>query len=260
MPDWIFRSDATGAARPLARALNAALAFGILVGGVWFAFQQLDYDWNWPAIWKYRQKFLNGWLTTIGLALLSLAASTVLGTLLAFARRSRLLFLEYTARTIVEIVRGTPLLVQVLIAFYVVAAAFRIDDRFFVGIMALAVYHGVFLSEIIRAGIESVGASQWETARAVGFTKLQTYRHVVFPQALRQILPPTAGEFASLVKNSSILSIIAIGELTLNAQEVNANAYRSFESFLPMALGYLVLTLPISLWTQHLETKARYET
>jgi polar amino acid transport system permease protein len=160
----------------------------------------------------------------------------------------------------VELVRGTPLLVQILISFYVIAEAFRITDRYIVGVLALSIFSGAYMSEIFRAGIESVGKSQLESARAIGLTRPQTYRYVIFPQALRQVLPPLAGQFASLIKDSSLLSIIAVSELTLNAQEVNSYTYSALESYLPLALGYLVLTLPVSLWTRWLEGRIRYET
>ena len=87
----------------------------------------------------------------------------------------------------------------------------------------------------------------------------QTYRYVIFPQAIRQILPPLAGQFASLIKDSSLLSVIGIGEFTLNAQDVSSYTYSNFESYLPLAVGYLLLTLPISLWTQSLERRMRYD-
>ena len=99
-----------------------------------------------------------------------------------------------------------------------------------------------------------------ESARAIGLSRAQTYRHVIFPQAIRQILPPLAGQCASIIKDSSLLSVLGLGEFTQAAGEVNSFTYSAFESYLPVALGYLVLTLPISLWTQRLENRARFET
>jgi polar amino acid transport system permease protein len=160
----------------------------------------------------------------------------------------------------VEIIRGTPLLVQLLIFFYVVATAFGIENRYVVGVLTLSVFSGAYISEVIRAGIESVGESQRDSARAIGLTTVQTYRYVIFPQAIRQILPPLAGQFASLIKDSSLLSIISISEFTFNAQNVSSYTYSNLESYLPLAAGYLVLTLPISLWTQSLERRNRFET
>lgn len=242
------------------RVLNFLAAFALLALVFTFAFYRLAYHWNWHGVWIYRQKFLTGWLATILISIAALALSTGLGALFALARRSRFLLLRYVARIYVELIRGTPLLVQILIFFYVVADAVGIENRCVVGVLTLSVFSGAYISEVIRAGIDSVGASQLESARAIGLTTAQTYRHVIFPQAIRQILPPLAGQFASLIKDSSLLSIIGLSELALNAQEVNSYTYSTLESFLPLALGYLVLTLPISLWTQSLEKQHRFET
>ena len=251
-----------GAAPPSAwvRLLNLGLAFLVVSLVLFFSFHQVNYQWNWGAIYKYRQKFIQGWLTTIWISLASLLLSVAIGLLFALARRSRILALSYLSKLYVELVRGTPLLVQIMILFYVVANAFGVSNRYLVGILTLSFFSGAYIAEIIRAGIESVGKSQLESAQAIGLTRSQTFRYVVFPQALRQSLPPLAGQFVSLVKDSSLLSIISIREFTLNAGEVNSYTFSTLESYLPLALGYLLLTLPISWWTRRLEQQHRYDT
>ena len=249
------------AGRPVAR--GAAIASGILVALLAaalfsFAFGELHYGWNWAAIWQYRQKFWNGWLMTVALSVAALAASLLIGLTSALARRSSILPLRYAAVLYVELVRGTPLLVQILILFYVVANAFGVDNRYLVGVLALSLFAGAYLSEMIRAGIESIRDSQLESARAIGLTRAQTYRYVIFPQVVRQLIPPLTGQFASIIKDSSLLSIIAVSEFTLNAQEVNAFTYSTLESYLPLAVGYLLLTLPISLISRRLERRFHY--
>ncbi|MEA3188211.1 MAG: polar amino acid transport system permease protein [Chthoniobacter sp.] len=246
--------------RPAVRILNGALAAGLLIAALALAFRGSAYQWDWAGVFKYREKFVAGWLTTILIALAALALSTTFGVLGALARRSRVLPLSYLATICIELIRDTPLLVQILIFFYVVADAIGLQNRYVVGVITLSIFSGAYISEIVRAGIESVGKSQLDSARAVGFTRAQTYRYVIFPQALRQTLPPLAGQFVSLVKDSSLLMIIGISEFTLNAREVASYTLSPFESYLPLAFGYLALTLPISLWTRHLETRARYET
>ena len=215
---------------------------------------------NWEAIWKYRNAFWLGWLLTVALSVVSLVLSTLIGLVAALARRSPVLIIRYISIGYIECVRGMPLLVLILVLFYVVANALKISDRFVVGIVVLSLFAGAYIAEIIRAGIESVGASQRESARAIGLTTVQTYQYVIFPQALRQSLPPLAGQFASLVKDSSLLSIIGLSEFTYTAQQVNSATYSTLESYLPLAVGYLILTLPISLWTNTLGRKLRYET
>ena len=225
-----------------------------------FAFSQLHYGWNWEAIWQYRQKFLQGWLMTVALSAASLLLSLIIGLLAALARRSAILPVRYSAVLYVEIVRGTPLLVQILILFYVVANAFGMENRYFVGVLALSLFAGAYLAEMIRSGIDSIRGSQLESARAIGLTRGQTYRYVIFPQLVRQLVPPLTGQFASIIKDSSLLSIIAVSEFTLNAQEVNAFTYSTLESYLPLALGYLLLTLPISLLSRVLERRFHFAT
>jgi polar amino acid transport system permease protein len=240
--------------------LNVALVCVVLSLVFTFAFQQLHYDWNWRAPWRYRALFWYGWWTTVAFALAALVLSAAIGLLTALLGRSRVLFLRVLARFYVELVRGTPLLVQILIFFYVVAPVFRVGDRNLVGVLTLALFAGAYITEIVRAGIESVGKTQWDAARAVGLTRKQTYLHVVLPQALRQVLPPLAGQFVSLIKDSSLLSVIGVSEFAQNAQQVNALTYSTLEGYLPLALGYLILTLPLSLWTRHLERRLHYET
>jgi polar amino acid transport system permease protein len=242
------------------RALNFLIAFLLVALVFSFSFRQLSYHWDWSAIYQYRHKFIQGWVTTVWISLASLGLSTGIGLFFAAAQGSRLLPLRYFSKIYVELVRGTPLLVQILIFFYVVAVSFHVNNPYQVGILTLSFFSGAYISEIFRAGIESVGQSQLESARAIGLTPAQTYRYVIFPQALRQTLPPLAGQFVSLIKDSSLLSIIGISEFTLNAREVNANTYSALESYLPLAVGYLILTLPISLWTRYLEKKHKYET
>lgn len=242
------------------QALNFAAAFLLVSFVFYFSFHQLASPLGWEPVSKYSTLYLRGWWTTIWITLAALVLSTVIGVLFALARRSRLLVLRYFAKIYVELVRGTPLLAQILICYYVVADAFHIENRYFVGILVLCFFEGAYITEIIRAGIESVGKSQLESARAIGLTPAQTYRYVIFPQALRQTLPPLAGQFVSLIKDSSLLCIIGINEFTQSARQVNSNTFSTMESYIPLAFGYLILTLPISLWTRWLEKRAKYET
>lgn len=257
---WFFAPGPGEPARPAARLLNWAAALLIVSAIFAFAFSSVDYVWNWAGVWTYRVAFFQGWLMTLLLSVLSLGLSTLIGLLVALARRGRILLLRCLGHFYVELIRGTPLLVQIYVFFYVIADAFRFENRYVMGVVILSIFSGAYISEIIRAGIESVGKSQLESAAAIGLDRWQTYRFIVFPQALRQTLPPLAGQFVSLIKDSSLLSIIAISEFTHAASKVSSATASPFESYLPLAVGYLVLTLPISVWTRRLEERHRYET
>jgi polar amino acid transport system permease protein len=241
-------------------AINWILAFLLLSLLCVYSFSRIQYTWNWDSVTNYSSMFWSGWVTTLQISAVSLLLSSFIGLVAALVRRSGVLMLRALSRIYVEAIRGTPLLVQISFGFYVVGTAFHVADRFLVGVTLLSFFSGAYISEIIRAGIESIGASQLESARAIGLTKFQTYYYVIFPQAIRVILPGLAGMFASLIKDSSLLSIIAISEFTYNAQQVAGLTYSQFEVYVPMAFGYLILTLPISLWTQSLERRTRFET
>ncbi len=256
---WLEPDD--GSDIPLISRIVVFTVVSLLLSALfWFAFSKLMYGWNWHAVWEYRQKFMQGWLVTVMISAAALCLSLLISIFFAVARRSRLLLLRYFALLYIEVVRGTPLLVQILVFFYVVADAFGVTNRYTVGILTLALFSGAYLSEIIRAGIESIGESQLESARSIGLTRFQIYRFVIIPQVMRRILPPLAGQFASLIKDSSLLSIIAVSEFTLNAQEINSYTFSTLESYLPLAVGYLLLTFPISLFSRYLEKKYRYAT
>lgn len=242
------------------RIFNLALVFLLVAAVFYFSFEQLNTNWNWGSVYKYRQKFIAGWQATVWISIASLGLSTFIGLLAAIGQRSSFLFWRYLSKIYVEIIRGTPLLVQILIFWYVIGNAIHLENRYLAGILALSVFSGAYITEIIRAGIESVGKSQLESAMAIGLTRRQTYRYVVLPQALRQTLPPLAGQFVSLIKDSSLLSVIAISEFTLNAQETASVTYSNFECYIPLAVGYLLLTLPISVVTRWLEARMKYET
>jgi polar amino acid transport system permease protein len=240
-------------------AVISVLLGAILLAAACFAILQAI-SWNWSGVWAYREVFWRGWLNTIWISAAALVLSVVLGLLAALGRRAPYPALRWLSTGYVELIRGTPLLVQLLILFYVVADAVGLQNRYTAGIVILAIFSGAYIAEMIRAGIESVGKSQLESARAIGLTRWQTYRHVIFPQAIRHIVPPLAGQAASIIKDSSLLSILGIEEFTLAAQQVNSATYSTLESYLPLAIGYLALTLPVSLLARYLEHKYRYET
>jgi len=243
-----------------AQVLNTLFALLVLIGIVWICLLSLHF--NWAGVWNYREMLFKGWLITLGVTVAALVLSTLGGFLLALCQRSFVLPLRYFTKVLVEIVRCTPLLVLILLLWYGFGGVFEIgnDYRFVAGILILTLFESAYISEIMRAGIESVGKTQIESARAIGFTRAQTYRYVIIPQAFRQVLPPLVGQLVSLIKDSSLLSIIAITEFTESAQQASSINYDNLETYMALAVGYLVLTIPISLWSRWLEQHFKYET
>lgn len=244
---------------PLVILLNGVLVFLFLSGLFWFGFLRLSYIFHWENIYLYRENLLIGFGNTILLSAVSLGLSLLLGIIFGLGQTSPLLFLRYFSRVYIELIRGTPLLVQVLIFFYVIANAVGLNNRFVVGVLIMSFFSGAYIAEIVRAGVTSIGESQWESARSLGLTTGQTYRYVIFPQVFTRVLPPLAGQFASLIKDSSLLSVIAIKEFTMAAREMNANTFSTLEAYIPLAIGYLLLTLPVSWLSRRLEKKYSFE-
>lgn len=246
-----------------------ALALVALVG--WLSttvFAMLGTQTDWTKAWEYRETLWRGWLVTLGISLAAFCGSIVFGLLFMLGQRSPLVVVRWTCRAFLEFVRDTPLLVHLLFGYFVIFAPLISrplgeqgwDDKLLIGILLLSVFEGAYLGEILRGGVDSIPRTQWESARAVGFSKLQIYRYVIFPQALRRVLPAMAGLFVSLIKDSSLLNVIGVAEYFYNTKNFISRSYAGLEGYVPLALGYLVLTLPVA-WLSHwLEKRFRHET
>jgi polar amino acid transport system permease protein len=244
----------------LARVLNSLFALLVLIGLVWICLASLKLDW--AGVWNYRVDLFKGWLITLALTGEALILSTITGFVFALFQRSYFLPLRYFMRFLIETLRCIPLLALIYLIWYGFEGALAIGNewRFQSGVLILTLFESAYISEIFRAGIESVGKTQIESARAIGFTRTQTYRYVIIPQAFRQVLPPLVGQLVSLIKDSSLLSVIAIAEFTQTAQQTASNNYDNLETYFALAVGYLVLTVPISIWSRWLERRFKYET
>lgn len=178
------------------------------------------------------------------------------GVFCAFSLSS-IVFLRFLSTFYIELVRGTPLLVQVLLIYYIIANNLGLDNRYVAGVIILSCFSAAYLAEIFRAGILSISISQLESARALGLKEMQVFAYVIFPQALKNILAPLSGQFTNLIKDSSLLSVIAVNELTQSAQEINSYTFATLEAYVILAITYLVLTLPISIFSRYLERKCQ---
>lgn len=204
---------------------------------------------------------------TLQVAVLAYALAMVLGLIAALGQLSKNPFVATPARLYVEIVRGVPLLVQIIYVAFVLTPAladlFRGAGLPGVGlwfrrdivraVLALGIGYGAYLAEVYRAGIQSIPKGQTEASRSLGMTPWQTMRHVVLPQAIRVILPPLGNDFVSMLKDSSLASVISVQELTYSGQLLNARTFRSFETYNVVALLYLIMTLVGSLGVRGLE-------
>jgi His/Glu/Gln/Arg/opine family amino acid ABC transporter permease subunit len=197
---------------------------------------------------------------TLALAVPSIGLGFVLGVLVALARLSRLPLLYYPATLYVQVIRGVPLVMVIFWFWFFIPIAFGVPlPQYWVALIAFVVFEAAYLGEIIRAGIQSVPRGQVEAARATGLGYLAVMRHVVLPQALRNMLPSLVTQFIILFKDTSLASIIGYMDLTKAAQTVNQREIRPFELYLFIAVVYWIITYGMSRLSRALERKMRPE-
>ncbi|MBB1487580.1 amino acid ABC transporter permease [Oceanospirillum sediminis] len=197
---------------------------------------------------------IQGLGVTIEISIYSLVFAIILGLAFGLMRVSHNIVLRNLAITYVEIIRGTPLLVQIFIIYFFVGTVLELE-RFTSGVIALAVFTGAYVAEITRGGIQSIPKGQMEAARSLGMTYLQAMYYVILPQAFKRVLPPLAGQFINLIKDSSLVSVIAITDLTKAGREVVSGSFAPFEVWFTVALLYLLLTGSLSWGVQRLEKR-----
>lgn len=210
---------------------------------------------------------LQGMWITLKVSLYSIIFGIMIGLLGGIARISSNPALKWAAITYVEIIRGSPLLVQIFIWYFVFATLvnnilirYNLQEipALYYGVASLACFTGAYVTEIVRAGIQSIHKGQSEASRSLGMTGAQSMFYIILPQAMQRILPPLAGQFISLVKDSSLLGMIAIRELTKATREAITVSLQPYEFWFVCAIMYLVLTFTLSMFVQYLER--RYET
>ena len=190
--------------------------------------------------WIY---FWHGFEVTIVLTILALFFGFLLGVLISMLRTSSVKICQKIANLYVTIIRGTPLLVQLLIMYYVIFAEYRAMPKIIVAAVAFSLNSGAYISEIIRGGIESVSSGQKEAARSLGLSEFYTQLYVVMPQALKNSLPSLIGEGISLFKETSIVGWIGLGDIMRGADDIRSLTATAFESLVAAAIIYLAITL-----------------
>lgn len=208
---------------------------------------------------------LEGLWITLKVSFIAIIFGIILGLLTGLARISTNPALRLSAITYIELIRGSPLLVQIFIWYFVLGTLInslltsyglpQVSPLWF-GVVSLAIFAGAYVAEIVRAGIQSIHPGQMEAARSLGMNKYRAMRHIILPQAFRRILPPLAGQFISMIKDSSLLGVIAIRDLTKATREAVTTSLQPFELWFLCALLYLVLTFAFSMFVQYLERKS----
>lgn len=253
----------------------------------------LHYNWDWGSIPQFLFRYdeeskgwvtnilMQGLFTTIRLSVWSTLLATIIGTVMGLCRLSKSLFGRLIGRTYVELIRNLPPLVLIFIFYFFLSdqimTSIGVDEfvksrsedtqalftflfappplfsAFLSALITLALFEGAYIAEIVRAGVQSIERGQWEASHALGLSWWQQMRYVILPQATQRILPPLAGQFISTIKDSAIVSVISIQELTFQGMELMSATYLTFEVWITVTALYFILALALSLSVERLE-------
>jgi polar amino acid transport system permease protein len=197
---------------------------------------------------------LTGLWVTLKISFFSAILTFIIGVIVALMRLSTYQFLKDIATVYITIIRGTPLLVQIFLFYFIVANIFELD-RFVAGVLALGIFFGAYMAEVLRGAIQSIDKGQIEAANSLGISKFQAMRYIILPQAFKRALPTLVGEMIALVKDSSLVSVISITDLTKVGREIVSNTFSPFETWIVIALVYLTITSTMSFIGHKLEQK-----
>jgi putative glutamine transport system permease protein len=210
---------------------------------------------KWQALFRNWSVFAEGFATTIGLSLLALASALVLGLLFGTFGASQSAGLRRVSRVYVSFIQNTPLVIQVFFLFHGLPHLGLMLPVFSVGVLALSIYHGAYVAEVVRAGIQAIPRGQHEAAYAQGFSYWGTMQHIVLPQAKRIMYPSLTNQAVSLIKNTSVLAMVAGGELMYQADSWSSLSLAYGPAYVVTGLLYLSLCLPLALFARRMESK-----
>jgi len=256
---FLFRSPARDILQFV--LLMAALVWLLLLGA-----SRSGYRWEWYRVPRYILKLAEGRLTAgpllqgLGLTLkisgISLVLAFAIGLVTALLRLSDSLVGRAVARGYLELLRNTPMLVQLFVTYFILGPILGIE-RFLSAVLALSLFEGAYASEVFRAGIVSIHKGQWQASYSLGLSVTDTYRFVILPQAIRRILPPLTSQAVSLIKDSSLVSMVSLTDLTLQAGIVVSETFLPFEIWFTTAAMYLVVTVTLSTVVNRMERRFR---
>jgi polar amino acid transport system permease protein len=217
-------------------------------------------DFRWDIIMEYAPFLWKGTLLTIGLSIASILLGMIFGLFIGLGKTMKNKILAFPFVCYITVFRGTPLFLQILIIYFgVVPAILGETNGIIAGIIAMSLNSASYVAEIFRAGIESIDRGQMEGARSLGMTQAQAMRYVILPQAFKRMIPPLGNEFIVLLKDSSLLSVVAVPELMYYGKAMGGQYFKVWEPYLSTAVIYLILTLVLSFLLNRLERRLKTE-
>lgn len=204
------------------------------------------YTWHFEVAWEYRQVFVRGALVTAQLSIGALVMGIVLGLLVGIGRNSKYRLVSWPAAIFVETFRSTPTLVQLVWIYYALPIVTGIQLSAFVSVLVgLGLHTAAYMGEIFRAGVNSIDRGQTHAAQAIGMTYLQTMRRIILPQAVRRMVPPFINEFATLIKLTSLASVLAVSEILHEANNLISSTFRPMEIYTAVGLVFVLIVFPM---------------
>jgi len=211
---------------------------------------------RWDIITDYAPMLIKiGALTTLQLTIISVSVGTLLGLFISLQRLSSIKLLSFLSAVYIDVFRGTPLLVQILIIHFGVLPLIGRFPNIVSGYVALSLNSAAYVAEIFRAGIQSIDRGQMEAARSLGMSYGQAMRYIIIPQAFKRVIPALGNEFIAMLKDSSLVSVIAVQELAMTGTIINGRTTRAFEAYIPVAFIYLIMTMALSQFVAYLERR-----
>lgn len=220
----------------------------------------MTYTWDFALLWKYSRLFWSGIGWTVGYTVGTVLLGTFIGLLVALLRLPRWRPVDWPLQAYIEIFRCTPLLVQIIWFYYAFPVVIGVNIGAHVAaVTVLSLYGAAFYAEIFRGGIESIERGQWDAARALGLQRWPVMKLVILPQAIRRMLPPYVNQSIIQLKNTSLVSVIAVPDLVYNATLINADTYRPLEVYTVVAVIYFLILFPVTVLAQHLEKRLAHD-
>jgi len=214
------------------------------------------YTWDFSFLWAYRSLILTGLEVTIAYTIGTIVLGLVVGLVTGLLRLSRNPIITAPLVAYVEIFRCTPLLVQIVWFYYALPVVIGVDIPAHVAAtLVLSLYTGAFYAEIIRGGVNSIERGQWDAARAIGMRRGQVMRHVILPQAVKRMIPPFMNQSIIQLKNTSLVSTIAVADLLYEGTIITAATYRPLEVYTMVAIIYFIVLFPLTIAAQHVERR-----
>ena len=252
---------------PIVAIVDTTKYLALMSGLIWLLMigtDRLGYNWQWYRIPQYLWQvtdqgfswglLMQGLGITLEITCISMVLMLIIGLGTALLRMTDSWAARGVARVYMELIRNSPLLIQIFFIYFVVAPILDMSS-FWAAIIALSLFEGAYASEIFRAGITSIDKGQWEAAKSLGMGPYAMYRHIILPQAIRRVLPPLTSQAVSLVKDSALVSTVAILDLTQQGRMIDAETFLTFEIWFTVAAIYLVVTLALSAVVKVLERR-----